>query len=72
MVALLAAAQIKEFNAWYLKYGETTLDESDPAGVSDRMTNTLEFYGTGTAKPGRADQQALFDWAKTLFQKLNS
>lgn len=72
MAALLAAAQIKGFNAWYLKYGETTLDESDPAGVSDRMTNTLEFFGTGTAKPGRADQQALFDWAKTLFQKLNS
>jgi hypothetical protein len=69
---LLTAAQIKEFNAWYLEYSETTLDESDPAGVSDRMTNTLEFFGDGTRKPGRVDQQALFDWAKTLYQKLNS
>jgi|APDOM4702015248_1054824.scaffolds.fasta_scaffold100683_1 hypothetical protein len=72
IAGLLTVAQIKEFNAWYLEYGKTALDESDPAGVSDRMTNTLDFFGTGTAKPGRADQQALFDWAKTLFQKLNS
>jgi hypothetical protein len=69
---LLTAAQQKQFRAWYLKFGETTLDVSDPAGVSDQMTNTLEFFGRGTGKPGKADQQALFDWALALFQKLNA
>ena len=69
---LLSAAEQGRFTAWYLKYGESIVDQSDPAGVSDRMTITLEFFGEGTAKPTKTDQQALFDWATKLFQKLNS
>jgi len=69
---LLSAAQITEFNAWYQKFGVSRLDESDPAGVADRMVNTLEFFGGGTGKPGKVDQQALFAWAMALFQKLHS
>lgn len=72
LAALLPAAQIKEFNAWYLEFGKTVLDVSDPTGVSDRMENTLVFYGSGNGKPGKADEQALFDWANELFQKLYS
>ena len=69
---LLSAAEQRQFTAWYLEYGESTLDQSDPAGVSDRMTNTLVFFGSGSSQPPKADQQALFDWATALFQKLNS
>lgn len=69
---LLSTAQQEQFNSWFLKYGETSLDVSDPAGVADRMVHTLVFYGAGTRKPGKADQQALFDWAYTVFQKLNA
>jgi hypothetical protein len=69
---LLTGTEQKQFNAWYLKFGETTLDVSDPAGVSDRMVNTLEFFGAGTGRTGDSDQQALFDWALALYRKLNA
>ena len=69
---LLTDKEQNQFTALYLKFDETSLDVSDPLGVSDRMTNTLEFYGKGTGKPAKADQQALFDWALELFQKLNA
>jgi len=69
---LLSAVQQKQFTSWFLKYGETSLDVSDPAGVADGMVHTLVLYGTGSGKPGKADQQALFDWANAVFQKLNS
>ena len=72
MAVLVSAAQIKEFNAWYLEFGKTALDVSDPTGVSDRMENTLVFYGSGSGRPGKADEQTLFDWANELFQKLYS
>jgi len=70
--SLLSASEQQEFNAWFLKFGEVNLDFSDPAGVADGMTNTLVFYGDGSGKPGKADVQALFDWAQSLYQKLYS
>lgn len=72
LAELLSATQQREFNSWYTRFGETKLDVSDPAGVSDRMTNILEFFGDGTGRPGRADQAEMFDWALELFRKLNS
>lgn len=69
---LLSAAEQEQFANWYLKFEESVLDVSDPAGVSDRMIITLTFFGSGTGQPTEADQQALFDWATELFQKLNS
>jgi hypothetical protein len=69
---LLSTTQQEQFTSWFLKYGKTSLDVSDPAGVADRMVNTLVFYGSGTGRPGKADQQALFDWANVVFQKLYS
>lgn len=69
---LLSKAQQDQFNTWFLKYSEIRLDVSDPAGVADRMVNTLVFYGSGTGRPGKADQQVFFDWANAVFQKLYS
>lgn len=69
---LLTAAQQEQFTTWYLRFGDVDLDISDPKGVADQMIHTLVFHGDGTSKPGRADQQAMFEWAQNLFQKLNS
>jgi hypothetical protein len=69
---LLSVQQQRQFFSWYSDYGEAVLDVSDPAGVSDRMINTLEFFGAGAGKPDRAAQEAMFEWALELFQKLNS
>jgi len=69
---LFSAQDQKQFNVWFLKYGEINLDVSDPEGVSDRMMNTLVFYGNGRGTANRADEQALFEWAQSLYQKLYS
>jgi hypothetical protein len=34
------------------------------------MTRRLSLFGNGSAQPGSADQQALFDWAQDLYQRL--
>ena len=69
---LFSAQDQKQFNAWFLKYGEINLDVSDPEGVSDRMMNTLVFYGNGSGKANKADEQALLEWVQSLYQKLYS
>jgi hypothetical protein len=69
---LFSASDRKQFDAWMTKFGEVTLDASDPKGVSDRMEITLVLYGLGSSKPGKMEQQALFTWAQSLSQKLYS
>ncbi|MDQ3004508.1 MAG: hypothetical protein M3R47_03885 [Chloroflexota bacterium] len=69
---LFSATDRKQFDAWARQFGEVTLDASDPRGVSDRMEVTLALSGLGTGKPTTAQQQALFTWAQSLFQKLYS
>jgi len=69
---LLSASEQKQFSGWMMKFGQVTLDASDPKGVSDRMEVTLVLSGMGTSKPGKAEQQAMFTWAQDLFQKLYS
>lgn len=72
VTTLLSAGEQKQFNTWFLKFGEVNLDVSDPVGVADGMLNTLVFYGHGAGKTNKADQQALFEWAQSLYQKLYS
>ena len=62
--------EIGQFNDWLAEFGETKLDASDPRGVADRMVVTLEFFGAGTNEPSDTDQQALFEFAQELYQKL--
>ena len=70
--SLLSASDRKQFDAWITQFDDVTLDASDPKGVSDRMEVTLVLYGLGSGRPGKAEQQALFTWAQSLFQKLYS
>lgn len=67
---LLSAQEQKQFNGWVTKFAETHLDASDPKGVADRMETTLELYGTGSKAPTESEQQALFQFAQDLYQKL--
>lgn len=67
---LLSSAEMDEFQAWMTEYGTVTLDASDPAGVSDRMTLTLNLYGSGSAKPLKDAEPDLFAWAQALYQNL--
>lgn len=69
---LLSASEQKQFNSWFLKFGEVNLDVSDPVGVADGMSNSLVFYGNGSGRPGKTDEQALFEWANELLHRLYS
>ncbi|HLO28774.1 MAG TPA: hypothetical protein VK249_06550 [Anaerolineales bacterium] len=67
----LSADEQAQFNDWMDQFGSANLDASNPEGVADRMVLTLDLFGSGAKQPTKAEQQALFDFAQNLFQKLN-
>jgi hypothetical protein len=68
---LLSSAQQKQFMNWMSQLGEQNLDASDPAGVADQMKVTLDLFGTGSKQVAKSDQQALFEFAQNLYQKVS-
>ena len=56
---------------WMAQFGEENLDASDPKGVADRMVVTLNVFGSGSKQVTKSDQQALFEFAQNLYQKLS-
>ncbi len=68
--SLLTSSERSKFDAWIGKYGQVTLDASDPKGVADGMSLVIEFHGMGKGKPGKPVQQDIFTWSQELFQKL--
>ncbi len=66
----LSPAEKKQLDTWIMQFGQGKLDASDPVGVSDRMTRQISLYGKGSAQPGEADQQAMFNWGQDLYQRL--
>lgn len=70
---LLTPAEIATMNKWISKYGEITIDASDPKGVADAMSVKLTMYGTGTQQTmDQASQQLLLTFIQDLNQKLMS
>ncbi len=69
---LISPKEQKQFFEWAGSLEKLSVDASDPAGVSDRMVVTLEFFGNGSGEMTEADQQALFEFAQGLYQKLYS
>jgi hypothetical protein len=68
---LLSSDQQKQFMDWMAQLGEEKLDASDPKGVADRMVVTLDLFGTGNKQITKSNQQALFEFAQNLYQKLS-
>jgi hypothetical protein len=68
---LLSSDQQKQFMDWMAQFGEENLDASDPKGVADRMVVTLNLFGTGNKQLTKSNQQALFEFAQNLYQKLS-
>jgi hypothetical protein len=69
--SLLSPSEQKQFMAWMAEFGEAHLDASDPKGVADQMKLTLDIFGTGSKQVTKPDQQALFEFAQNLYQKLS-
>lgn len=70
--SLLVTSEQQQFDGWMSKYGQATLDTSDPKGVADGMTNVVELFGNGSGKPGKPIEQDIFIWVQDLFQRLYS
>lgn len=69
--ALLTPEQRAQFDDWVARYGQITIDASDPKNVSDRMTVTLTFFGTGSRTSVQSsDSQEMMEFAQALYQKL--
>ena len=66
----LSIAEFQRLETRVMQFGQVSLDASDPLGVSDRMTRRLSLFGNGSTQPTDADQQALFQWAQDLYQRL--
>lgn len=70
LASLLSSREQAQFSDWISEFGEASLESSDPKGVSDRMVVTLSLFGTGSEQPAKPEQQALFQFAQNLYQKL--
>jgi hypothetical protein len=70
LAEMSSASEKKQFSEWMATLGEIHLDVSDPKGVADRMVVTLDFFGTGSKTLAQSQQQALIDFAQSLYQKL--
>jgi hypothetical protein len=68
--SVLTASERSQFTAWINKYGQVTLDASDPKGMADGMSLVIEIFGNGNGKPGKPVQQEMFTWAQELFNEL--
>jgi hypothetical protein len=68
---LLSSSEQDQFIDWMAQFGEAHLDASDPAGVADQMKVTLDLFGTGSKQITKSDQQALFEFAQNLYQKVS-
>lgn len=66
----LSTTDHKQFSEWVSELGQVTIDASDPKGVSDQMTITLNFWGTGDKQPTKSEQQAMLSFAQDLYQQL--
>jgi len=70
---LLSDKERKQFDELLQKYGQVTIDASDPKGVSDQMKVTLTFNGTGSQTTlSETDKKDLLLWVQTVYQKLYS
>jgi len=67
---LLSSTETDQFSTWFAEFGFVTIDASDPKGVSDRMTRSVTFYGSGNSEPTDAIKSDIFTWAQNVFQKL--
>jgi hypothetical protein len=66
----LTADEQAQLNDWLAKYGTVSISQGTPPDASDAMTVTLTLYGTGSAQPAEAEQQAMLDFASTVFTRI--
>jgi hypothetical protein len=66
----LTAQERAQLEAWLAEYGSVVVDNSVTPVPADFMLLKLTLYGTGSAQPGEAEQQALAAWAQSVYTRL--
>jgi hypothetical protein len=66
----LTAEERAQLEAWLAEYGSVVVDNSVTPVPADFMLLKLTLYGTGSAQPGEAEQQALAAWAQSVYMRL--
>lgn len=66
---LISSGEMDQFNQWLDAFGTVSLTQSDPA-VTDVMTQTILLQGFGQGQPDSAQRQAMFNWAQTVYTKM--
>ena len=70
LIDILSEDEMVIFDGWLTKYGNVTIDASDPKGVSDRMAVTLTLMGTGSQQTlSASDKPELLNFAQGLYQR---
>ncbi len=69
-MAVLTAAQRTQLYSWIDQFANTTIDLSDPKGVSDRMTRTADLMGKGQQVPNDSEKHVIFDFGSKLYQQM--
>ncbi len=69
-MAVLTSAQRQRLSGWVDGLANTTIDLSDPQGVSDRMTRTADLMSHGSQAATEADKRAVFNFGQALYQQL--
>ena len=71
LIDILSEDEVAKLDEWLSKYGNVTLDASDPVGVADRMVITLSLMGTGTQKTlAASNEEELLNFAQELHQRV--
>jgi hypothetical protein len=66
----LTADEQTQLNDWLAKYGTVSISQASPPDASDAMTVTLTLYGIGSQQPNEAEQQAMLDFASTVYTRI--
>ncbi len=69
-MAVLTAAQRDQLAAWVDQFGSISVDLSDPKGMTDGMTRTVDVNGAGSKQPSEKDQHAIFDFGQQIYHSL--
>jgi hypothetical protein len=68
-LAALSESDVAQFNDWLTKFGQVNVAQDDGA-VADSMSINFSLIGTGAEQPTEADQQALMQWAQTVYTQV--
>jgi hypothetical protein len=70
--AQLTADELAQLNAWARQFSGLVIEDRPAPGTADGLTILLTMSGLGNAQPTEAEQQAIAEWAQTVYTRLTT